>query len=136
MAQPKTLTEAREVLAAALEREMALQAEVAAFATVRAEFESQLAEKLEAIVALDLSNKDLSAQLSQLQEECAALRTAATMAETKVTEAVSSIGVPPVVIASQPYQAPTKNELWAEYHKLPVEARNAFYKANRDAMRD
>ena len=136
MAQPKTLTEAREVLAAALERETALQAEVAAFATVRAEFESQLAEKREALAALDLSNKDFIAQISQLQEECAALRTAATMAETKVTEAVASLGVPPVALAEESKPAPTKAELWAQYHKLPVEARNAFYKANRDAMRD
>jgi hypothetical protein len=136
MAQPKTLTEAREVLAAALERESALQAELAAFANVRAEFETQLIEKQKLVEGLDITNKDLTAQICQLQEECAGLRTAATLAETKVTEAVASLGVPPVAISEAPISAPTKAELWAEYHKLPIENRNAFYKANRDAMRD
>lgn len=136
MANPKTLTEAREALSAALERETALQTEAQTFVEIRDSLKAQLdaahANATDLAVKLEASRTEIL----QLVEENVALRTAATIAETKVTEAVASLGVPPVAISEAPVSAPTKAELWAEYHKLPVENRNAFYKANREAMRD
>jgi hypothetical protein len=136
MALPKTLTEAREALSAALERETALQTEAQTFVEIRDSLKAQLdaahANATELAVKLEASKSEIL----QLVEENAALRTAATIAETKVTEAVASLGVPPVAISEAPVSAPTKAELWDEYHKLPVENRNAFYKANRETMRD
>jgi predicted nucleic acid-binding Zn-ribbon protein len=136
MANPKTLTEAREMIAAAVANETALLADNAALKETNEKLQAETQRLQEWGSGLDLTTQNLMQQIGELKAECDALKAAAVVAENKVTEAVAALGVPPVAIAEQTQPQLTKAELWAQYHKLPVEARNAFYKANREAMRD
>jgi hypothetical protein len=136
MAQPKTLTEAREMIAAAAVTEAALTADNNTLKLENVELAAEVKRLNEWGSGLDLTAKNLSEQVAMMQAECEALKAAAAVSENKVTEAVAALGVPPVAIAEQAQPQLTKAELWAQYHKLPIENRNAFYKANRDAMRD
>jgi hypothetical protein len=44
--------------------------------------------------------------------------------------------VEPVAIIAAEGAPKTAKELWAEYHALPVEARNEFYTKHRDTLRN
>jgi hypothetical protein len=51
--------------------------------------------------------------------------------------AVSSASIQPAhAKATVTTATTTREQLWAHYHKLSPELRNAFYKQNRDAMRE
>ena len=124
------------MIAAAVATEAALSADNTTLKQQNLELAAEVKRLNEWGSGLDLTAKNLSDQVSALQAECDALKAAAMTAENKVTEAVAALGVPPVTIAPEPVAPKSKAELWAEYHKLPVENRNAFYTANRAAMRD
>lgn len=120
-----TLTSALEAVSAANERIVALEADlVAASALIEraAQMEAQLA--------------DLVANNSKLSEALQAAEQAARVQEIRVTEAIASVGVAPVSVAPEPQEkAKSKDELWAQYRSLSVYERNAFYQANREALR-
>jgi multidrug resistance efflux pump len=132
MSEPKTITEALEALSATRGQVDKLTAELAAATELLTEAQSAVAQKEELLNTVS----GLSSQLQNAQAEIEALKVQAQASEARITDAVASIGVPPVAIAGEPVSAKSKAELWAEYHKLPIEERNAFYKAHRDAMRD
>jgi hypothetical protein len=125
MDSPMTLTSALEAVSAANERIVALEADlVAASALIEraAQMEAQLA--------------DLVANNSKLSEALQAAEQAARVQEIRVTEAIASVGVAPVSVAPEPQEkAKSKDELWAQYKSLSVYERNAFYQANREALR-
>ena len=132
MDAPKTLTEARASLKAQQEQIDALRAELTAANELLAEAQASVKD-------LDLVRQDAACILAEkmaLEAKNLELIEAAKSAELRVTEAMASLGVPPVAIAPEPVTPKSKAELWAQYNKLPIENRNAFYRANRDAMRD
>ena len=128
MELPQTLAEALEALTVA-------RADAQAFNALTAEHTATLA-------ALSATQADLSAAVlafQNLNAEHAA--TLATMAAAELDSAakanaiVASLGVQPVAIIAAEGAPKTSKELWAEYHALPIEARNDFYAKHRDSLR-
>jgi hypothetical protein len=132
MEAPKTLTEARATLKAHQEQMDALRAELVAANELLAEAQSAA----QGIDLLRNENAVLLAEKMALEAKNLELNEAAKSAELRVTEAMASLGVPPVAIAPEPVAPKSKADLWAEYNKLPIENRHAFYLANRNALRD
>jgi hypothetical protein len=131
MSEPKTITEALSALKASQEQVTALQADLASANELLTE--AQNASKQ--ITDLQALNAELAAEKVILEARLQELTVAAQASEARVTEAVASLGVPPVAIAFDGAVAKTKEELWAEYRQLPVEARNDFYRANRATLK-
>lgn len=129
---PKTITEALEALKSANDANATLSAELKAANDLISEAQNLQTQLQDATSR----NAELLAEKIVLEQRIQLLNEAANTQEMRVTEAVAALGVPPVAIAPEPIQQRSKADLWAEYNKLPVENRNAFYKANRDAMRD
>ena len=129
---PKTITEALAALQSAQETNATLSAELKAANELLVEAQAVNAQ----LVEVSGRNAELLAEKIVLEQKLSELTQAAQAQEMRVTEVVASLGVPPVAIAPEPVQQRSKADLWAEYQKLPVEQRNGFYKANRDAMRD
>ena len=129
---PKTITEALEALQSAQMQNAALMQELKAANELLVEAQATNTQ----LVEMSGRNAELLAEKIVLEQKLSELTQAAQAQEMRVTEVVASLGVPPVAIAPEPVQQRSKSDLWAEYNKLPVENRNAFYKANRDAMRD
>jgi hypothetical protein len=132
MELPKTITEALEALKGAQEVNATLSADLQAANELLAEAQAANAQLSE----VSGRNAELLAEKIVLEQKLSELTQSVQAQEMRVTEVVASLGVPPVAIAPEPVQQRSKADLWAEYQKLPVEARNAFYKANRDLMRD
>jgi hypothetical protein len=133
MEKPSTLSSAIEALEASAQRVTALEADLIAANAIMAEASElhQLKAKLEA------DNADLLAKFNEANAQLTALSANAQTVEARAQEIVAALGVPPVAIASGPVEeSKSKSDLWAEYHKLPVAARNKFYQSNRAAMRD
>jgi hypothetical protein len=133
MEKPTTLSSAIEALEASSTKLLALEADLTAANAIIAE-----ASELQQVKAkLETDNADLLAKLNEANAQLTALSANAQTVEARANEIVASLGVPPVAISPEPVEATkTKADLWAEYHKLPVEARNKFYQSNRAAMRD
>ena len=128
MELPQTLAEALEALTAA-------RADAQAFNALTAEHTATLA-------ALSATQADLSAAVLAFQnltaEHTATLATMAAAeldAAAKANAIVASLGVEPVAIVAADAVPKTTAELWAEYHALPVGARNEFYAKHRDSLR-
>lgn len=105
---------------------------------------------------LQAENAKLKAEAATLQAECdrikaqsqgeladvrAKLKEAQTVTDNRVAARAAEIAqsqgcVPPIAFRSNPNPSGTNGSeaLWAEYKKLPHSERNAFYKANREAM--
>jgi chromosome segregation ATPase len=133
MEKPTTLSSAIEALEASSTKLLALEADLTAANAIIAE-----ASDLQQVKAkLETDNADLLAKLNEANAQLTALSANAQTVEARANEIVASLGVPPVAVLPEPIEATkTKADLWAEYHKLPVEARNKFYQSNRAAMRD
>lgn len=133
MSKPTTLSAALEALEVNATRVSSLEADLIAANAIIAE-----ASELNKIKAkLETENSELLAKLDELNSQLTALSANAQTVEARATEIVASLGVPPVAFASSTVDpVKTKEQLWAEYHALPIEARNNFYKQNRAAMRD
>lgn len=133
MSKPTTLSAALEALEVTATRVSSLEADLNAANAIIAE-----ASELNKIKAkLETENSELLAKLDEFNSQLTALSANAQTVEARATEIVASLGVPPVAFAANTVDpVKTKEQLWAEYHALPIEARNNFYKANRAAMRD
>ena len=128
MELPNTLAEALEALTAA-------RADAQAFETLTAEHTATLA-------ALAATQADLSAAVVAFQNlsaehtaTLAAMAAAELDAAAKANAIVANLGVEPVAIIAAEGAPKTAKELWAEYHALPVEARNEFYTKHRNTLR-
>lgn len=132
MDTPKTITEALEALKSAQDANTALSAELKAATDLLAESQASVAQLLE----IERKHAEALSEKIVLEQKLSELTQAAQAQEMRVTEVVASLGVPPVAIAPEPVQSRSKADLWAEYQKLPVENRSAFYQANRNLMRD
>jgi predicted nucleic acid-binding Zn-ribbon protein len=132
MSKPTTLSSALEALEASSNRVLALEADLTAANAIIAE-----ASELQQVKAkLETDNADLLTKLTEANSQLTALSANAQTAEARANEIVAALGVPPVAISQEPAEAiKSKDDLWAEYHKLPIEARNKFYQQNRAAMR-
>lgn len=131
MSDPKTITEALAALKASQERITALEADLASANEL-------LTEAQNAAEKMDLVRQDNAALLEEkmsLEVKVQQLTEAARATEAKVTDAMASLGVPPVAIAHEGASAKSRDELWSEYRALPVDARNDFYRANRGTMK-
>ena len=129
MELPNTLAEALEALTVA-------RADAQAFNALTAEHTATLA-------ALSATQADLSAAVLAFQnltaEHTATLATMAAAeldAAAKANAIVANLGVEPVAIIAAEGAPKTSKELWAEYHALPIEARNDFYAKHRDTLRN
>lgn len=91
-----------------------------------------LAQKDKLIESINASNLQAIEEISQLKQLLEKKELAASV---KVNAILSSLSVDPINIVSENNTTKTKQELWAEYHALPVEARNQFYAKNRDKLR-
>jgi NAD/NADP transhydrogenase alpha subunit len=125
---PNTLAEALEALTAARVDAQAL--------------DTLTAEHNETVNALLAAQSNLSAAVvsfEKLTAEHNALLAKFTAAESeasaKANTIVANLGVEPVAIIAAEDAPKTAKELWAEYHALPVEARNQFYTKHRDTLR-
>ena len=133
MDKPSTLSAAIEALEASSNRTLQLEADLTAANAIIAEASELQASKAK----LEADNAELLAKLNEANAQLTALSANAQTVEARANEIVASLGVPPVAISPEPVEAAkSKADLWAEYHKLPVEARNKFYQQNRAAMRD
>jgi hypothetical protein len=132
MSKPTTLSTALEALEASSNRVLALEADLTAASAIIAEASEIQAAKAK----LETDNAELLAKLNEANAQLTALSANAQTAEARANEIVAALGVPPVAISQEPAEAiKSKDDLWAEYHKLPIEARNKFYQQNRAAMR-
>jgi hypothetical protein len=129
MELPNTLAEALEALTVA-------RADAQAFETLTAEHTATLA-------TLSATQADLSAAVLAFQNlsnehtaTLAAMASAELDAAAKANAIVANLGVEPVAIIAAEGAPKTAKELWAEYHALPVEARNEFYTKHRDTLRN
>jgi len=129
MELPQTLAEALEALTVA-------RADAQAFNALTAEHTATLA-------ALSATQADLSAAVLAFQTLTAEhTATLATMAAAELDAAaranaiVASLGVDPVAIVAADAVPKTSKELWAEYHALPIQARNEFYLKHRETLRN
>lgn len=133
MTKPTTLSAALEALEVNATRITSLEADLLAANAIIAE----ASELNKTKVKLETENSNLLAKLDDLNAQLTALSANSQTVEARANEIVAALGVPPVAIASAPIDpVKTKEQLWAEYHALPIEARNNFYKQNRAAMRD
>lgn len=136
MDAPKTLTEALAALRETAAKNDTLTADLVAAQSLLAEAEQGRQQAANALDAANLERAQLLAERIAMDHELTNLRQAAKSTEAKVTEAVAALGVPPVALATEQVTSKTKAELWAEYRKLPIEARYDFYRANESAMKD
>ena len=88
----------------------------------------------------DLANLKLVTQVSELNAQLVAFsanaQTLENAANNKATEMLASVGVEFVSLGNESAGAPKSTaDLWAEYHALPIEQRNAFYVKNRSLLR-
>lgn len=125
---PNTLAEALEALTAARADAQALDTLTAEHnETVNALMaaQSDLSAAVVAFEKLTAEHNDLLAKFSAAESDAAA----------KANAIVANLGVEPVAIIAAEGAPKTSKELWAEYHAMPVEARNEFYAKHRDTLR-
>jgi len=134
MEQPKTLASALEMIEALTAENTTLKADQSALATLAAEHTAIIAERDD----LKAKSESLTAEHTKALEAIKALEsgkvTLEERANAKAIEMLAAAGVPPVPLAPTA-QKQSKEDLWAHYHTLSREARNDFYRKNRDAMR-
>jgi chromosome segregation ATPase len=104
------------------EKTTALENTVATLTTERDSARTELATSQEAITAKDT--------------EITNLKAAATTVELRAAEIAAGVGSK-TAIAADPGadSAKTQEQLWSEYHALPIEQRNAFYKKHRAKLK-
>lgn len=126
-----TLTQALEAVASANTKIAALQADVEAAQALMSE---QAAQASHRITQLEAEARELSDALAQAKAETKQVER---VQEIQVNEILASVGVAPVDISLDPVSAKpkSKDELWAEYHALPIEARNAFYSKHKQFLK-
>lgn len=73
------------------------------------------------------------AQIVQLTARVTELETQATTVSQKAGEMFANISTSAITGAAEPVK-PTKNELWAQYHALPITKQREFYLANQKEM--
>jgi hypothetical protein len=128
---PSTLNDALAALSAAQADLAALNALTAEHSAVVAQFDALKAKTAELSDALTAANAS-NLELAQLVD---ALKAKEAEASAQANAIVANLGVAPVAIQSEQVTA-TKStpELWAEYNRLPIEARNAFYAQHKAAL--
>lgn len=127
--------------------------------TLQASFETAKTEHANALQALQGKLTTAEGQVASLTTERDTARTEATTAraelataqarvtelegkqttvEQRAAEVAATVGTPTAVKPDGTKgDSKTKEQLWTEYHALPIgEAQNAFYKKNRAQMRD
>ncbi|MEY4388252.1 MAG: hypothetical protein RLY20_3535 [Verrucomicrobiota bacterium] len=126
-----TLTQALEAVASANAQISALKADVEAAQALMSEQSAQAAHR---ISQLEEEARQLSEALATAKAETKQVER---VQEIQVNEILASVGVAPVDISLDPVsaKAKSKDELWAEYHALPIEARNDFYAKNKQFLK-
>ena len=143
MDRPATLSAALEALDAATVSNADLLRQVEAFTDLANEHQA-VVEKSNQLTNLLESEREanlkLVTQVSELNAQLVAFsanaQTLENAANNKATEMLASVGVEFVSLGNESAGAPKSTaDLWAEYHALPIEQRNAFYVKNRSLLR-
>ena len=143
MDRPATLSAALEALDAATVSNADLLRQVEAFTDLANEHQA-VVEKSNQLTNLLESEREanlkLVTQISELNAQLVAFsanaQTLENAANNKATEMLASVGVEFVSLGNESAGAPKSTaDLWAEYHALPIEQRNAFYVKNRSSLR-
>ena len=131
MEKPQTLSAALEALDNATKHIAKLELDLDSAQSLLNEgsaLQSQVSELTE-------KNKELSNLVSALQSQNSALAEAANLNEIKLNEAIAAAGVPPVAIqSSDAGNAPSKEDLWAQFRSLSVYDKHAFYQKHRQVL--
>jgi len=128
MDTPLTLNDALDALTAAradLGALNALSAEHAALVASHETLSANYASLEKALAGAVQHTAALEAALAGKEQEAAA----------KANAIVANLGVEPVAIQSeQATVVKSAKELWAEYHSLPIEARNEFFAQHKAVL--
>lgn len=143
MDRPATLSAALEALDAVTATNADLQRQVEAFVDLANEHQAVVEKSNQLSNLLDSereANTKLNTQLAELNAQLLAAsanaQTLESAANNKATELLASVGVEFVALGNETAGAPKSTaDLWAEYHALPIEQRNAFYVKNRSSLR-
>lgn len=143
MDRPATLSAALEALDAVTATNSDLQRQVEAFLDLANEHQAVVEKSNQLSNLLDSereANSKLNTQLAELNAQLLAAsanaQTLESAANNKATELLASVGVEFVALGNEAAGAPKSTaDLWAEYHALPIEQRNAFYVKNRSFLR-